>query len=282
VGLSGDGGDELFGGYSRHFLGRRLWNKMRRIPRPVRNATAWAITSVKPSHWDALYRGASPLLPRTLQQRNPSDKLHKLAGLLTTADASELYRGLVSHWDCPESVVAGAVEPATIGSDRAQWDGISDITDQMMFLDGATYLPDDVLTKVDRASMGVSLEARVPMLDHHLVEFAWRVPLSMKLRNGQGKWLLRQVLDRYVPRSLVERPKMGFDVPIGDWLRGPLRDWAESLLEPQRLSDSTLSAAPIRQKWEEHLAGRQNWQLLLWDVLMYQAWVESANATGCE
>lgn len=205
----------------------------------------------------------------------PGDKLHKLAEVLDVTSPEAMYLRLVSHWKRPESLVVGGTEPPTTVTDAMQWARLSDFTQRMMYLDLMTYLPDDILVKVDRASMGVSLEGRVPLLDHRLVEFAWRVPLSMKIRDGQGKWLLRQVLYRYVPKKLIERPKMGFGIPIDAWLRGPLRGWAEELLDERRLKDEGFfDPRPIRQKWSEHLSGQRNWQHYLWDILVFEAWLE--------
>jgi len=206
---------------------------------------------------------------------NPGDKLHKLAALLALPDPDAMYLGMVSLWKDPAEVVVQGVEPLTPVTDRANWASLPDFTMRMMYLDLITYLPDDILTKVDRASMAVSLEARVPLLDHRIVEFAWRLPLSFKIRQGgEGKWLLRRLLDRYVPSSLVERPKMGFGVPLDSWLRGPLRKWAEELLDEDGLRrEGYLHPEPIRKLWEEHLSGKRNWQYPLWNVLMFQAWL---------
>jgi asparagine synthase (glutamine-hydrolysing) len=210
-----------------------------------------------------------------MMQRIPGDKLHKLAEIIAVESQEMMYHGLVSHWKNPASLVVGACEPPTVLTTRGQWPNLSDFTQRMMYLDTVTYLPDDILVKLDRASMGVSLEARVPLLDHRLVEFAWRIPLSMKVRNGQGKWLLRKVLYKYVPRELIERPKMGFGIPIDTWLRGPLREWAESLLSERRLKrEGFFNSEPIRDKWREHLSGQRNWQYPIWDVLVFQAWLD--------
>lgn len=276
VSLSGDGGDELFGGYDRYFFGRKIWRQIGWMPYSWRKSAAHALTTLSPQTWNQGLIQLKPLLPITLKNRNFGDILHKLAEVLAVDNPESLYRRLLSHWKDPSSLVLGASEPTTTLNDPKLWAKLPDFTEQMMYLDTVTYLPSDILTKVDRATMGVSLEARVPLLDHRVVELAWQIPLSMKIRHGQGKWLLRQVLYKYVPQSLIERPKMGFGVPIDDWLRGSLRDWAEALLSEQRLcQDGFFNPQPIRQKWEEHLAGERNWQYYLWDVLMFQAWLDS-------
>ena len=276
VALSGDGGDELYGGYSRYVWALGLWRRIRRLPAPARRGLASAIEVVPPMAWERLFGLLGPVLPPRLRQRNPGTKMHKLADVLRKGSLAEVFLKLTSHWDEPTVAVRGAQEPATVLSDPARQPALPTFLERMMYLDGVTYLPDDILVKVDRAAMAVSLETRAPFLDHRVVETAWRVPVSLKLRDGKGKWLLRRILHRYVPPALVERPKMGFGVPIEDWLRGPLRDWAEALLEEARLRrEGYLNPAPVRRIWREHLAGRGSWQYWLWDVLMFQAWLEA-------
>ncbi|HJR16278.1 MAG TPA: asparagine synthase (glutamine-hydrolyzing) [Gemmatimonadales bacterium] len=278
VSLSGDGGDELFGGYNRYFIGRGMWQRVGWLPSGARGLLAGAITTVSPSHWNRVLGAFMALAPSRLRYPNPGDKLHKLALVLGARDPDEVYLGLTSHWQQPSSVVLQGGDPGGLPGNGLGGAELSDFTQRMMFLDLIGYLPDDILVKVDRAAMGVSLETRVPMLDHQVVEFAWSLPLSMKIRGGQGKWLLRQVLDKYVPRDLIDRPKSGFDVPIGGWLRGPLRSWAELLLDERRLrQEGFFDAREVRTRWNEHLSGRRDWQQALWNVLMFQAWLEAEN-----
>jgi asparagine synthase (glutamine-hydrolysing) len=272
VSLSGDAGDELFGGYSRYTMAQSMWARIARIPRPMRWAAARAMTSISPQAWTRMHKA----LRRGDSERAFGDKLHKGANVLGSATIDGLYTGLVSHWDDPASVVLGSREPPTFLTGNRPDIAALDPIEQMMALDFLSYMTDDILTKVDRAAMAVSLETRVPMLDHRVIEYAWGLPLSLKLRDGRGKWVLREVLDRYVPRQLIERPKVGFGVPIDSWLRGPLRDWASHLLDENRLGQGGFfDPAPIVRKWNEHLSGERNWAYHLWDVLMFEAWLES-------
>jgi asparagine synthase (glutamine-hydrolysing) len=275
VALSGDGGDELFCGYNRYLMGRATWSRLSRLPRALRKTIAWSM--LRTPAWASA--AAEAALPRRFGVRNLPDRLPKLARVLDVSDDREYYRKLISHWDEPTEMVIGA-DQADEWNPRG-WSEGATLLDRMMLTDMTTYLPDDILVKVDRASMAVSLEARVPLLDHRVVEFALRTPLEFKYRAGQGKWLLRKVLDRYVPRPLMERPKMGFGVPIEEWLRGPLRDWAESLLDEHRLrNEGFFDPRPIREKWDQHVAGTGRWHYYLWDVLMFQAWLGEQKQAG--
>jgi asparagine synthase (glutamine-hydrolysing) len=279
VSLSGDAGDELFGGYNRYKMTSDFWQRLSMIPRPLRGTLAGALTSVSPRTWNRIAGAVEPILPSSLRMRVPGDKIHKGASVLKSADVAELYRGLISAWRDPEALVIGGREPPTLLTGRApQLTGLSQI-ERMMALDMMTYLPDDILAKVDRAAMSVSLETRVPLLDHRVVEHAWRLPIDYKIRGGQTKWALREVLYRHVPRSLIERPKMGFGVPVGEWLRGPMRGWAEALLDRRRLEqEGYFHPEPIRRMWQAHLEGNVNEHARLWVVLMFQAWLEREGA----
>lgn len=275
VSLSGDGGDEVFGGYNRYVWAESIWGRLHYMAVPIRQWAAAAIRSVSPETWEGLYRLIERALPARWRVRTTGDKVHKLAGVIEAETPYELYHRLVSSWKFPVQLVPGGAELPTVLLDHSLSKLIPNFTERMMYLDLVTYLPDDILVKLDRASMGVSLEGRCPLLDHRLVEWAWQLPLSFRQRHGQSKWLLRQLLYRYVPRHLVERPKCGFGIPIGDWLRGQLREWAESLLDERRLlREGFLNPIPIRQAWAEHLSGRRNHQYELWVILMFQAWYE--------
>ena len=269
VALSGDGGDELFAGYNRYVWAERLAHAVNLVPRPLRGASAAALRALAPQTWNRLFG----FVPAAWRPALPGDKLHKITTLLDNPQPDAIYRRLVSQWERPEEVAAAGREPRGPMWDPTIARDFHDLVPRMQFLDMITYLPDDILTKVDRATMAVGLEGRVPLLDHRVVAYSWSLPLEFKLRGGRSKWLLRQVLDRYVPRSLIDRPKMGFGVPIDAWLRGPLREWAESLLAPARLaSDGFVRVEPVRRAWREHLEGSRNWQYPLWTVLMLQAW----------
>lgn len=274
VSLSGDADDELFAGYNRYIQTHNQWNKLSYLPLPLRKTLSKSIYGIAPKQWNTLINPLQKALPQSLQLSNFGEKIHKAAGVLSSKDIEEVYLKLVTHWQ-PNEIVLGATEPNTyLSGNMPNIDRLNSV-ERMMFLDSITYLPDDILVKVDRAAMGVSLETRTPFLDHQVINFAWQLPFELKLKNGVGKWALREVLYRYVPKELIERPKMGFGVPIDTWLRGPLKDWAEELLDENQLrQQGFFDPLPIRQKWLEHLSGRRNWQHHLWDVLMFQAWLE--------
>lgn len=270
VALSGDGGDELFCGYDRYRQGARMMRYLSALPRPIRQAGAWAIGAIPSKAWGAVLE---PLRPTPLGKETNGQRIHRLADYATSASVDELHRKMVSRWRFPDIAVLGASEPDSLLAENAPGGGDLNVAERMMQLDTITYLPDDILTKVDRASMAVSLECRAPLLDHRVAEFAFALPFDLKVRDGKSKWLLRQVLYRHVPAALIERPKMGFEVPIGLWLRGALREWAADLLSPARLKrEGYLQPEVIDTMWQQHLAGSHNWGLQLWPVLMFQAW----------
>jgi asparagine synthase (glutamine-hydrolysing) len=261
VTLSGDGGDELFGGYGRYLRSRAIWNALESLPQFARKPSA------------RILQALGRLLPNQKGGVRLGDKAYRLAGYVAAGDREQVYWWALSHWQDPAHVVLNTREPHTVLNSMRSAADVGGFEECMMLTDLVNYLPDDVLTKVDRASMAVSLEARVPLLDHRVVEFAWKLPLRFKIRRGITKWILRHVLYEYVPKDLIERPKMGFGVPMASWLRGPLRGWAEDLLSESSLRQhGLLEVGPIRNKWAEHISGARNWQYLLWDVLVFQDW----------
>lgn len=273
VSLSGDAGDELFCGYNRYDLAD-VWGRVQRVPFGVRKRVGGLIKSVPSSVRHSAFQQVAKVKK---MPDNMAEKLEKLASRLVTVDGTnELYYSLVSELDDPAEVVIGAYEPATWLTQAGMRTSFDDAKLHMMFMDAMTYLPDDILVKVDRAAMANSLETRVPFLDHRVVELAWQLPMSMKVRDGSNKWILRQVLYQYVPKNLIERPKAGFGIPLADWLRGPLREWVEDLLEESRLRrDGFFNVGYIREKWQSHLAGKRNNQSFLWNILMFQEWLEA-------
>jgi asparagine synthase (glutamine-hydrolysing) len=268
VSLSGDGGDELFAGYNRHAWAPRLWKVASGLPKSVRKALR-VLELISVEHWDRAFRtvGLGDAV------RLPGDKLYKIAALANVDTPSELYGRLRSHWVDPADVVIDGIELET-KPPRDEFD--APFAERMMLYDLIQYLPDDILTKVDRASMAVSLEARVPLLDHAVVEFAWRLPLQWKIRGRTQKWILRQVLARHVPSALVDRPKTGFGVPVGQWLRGPLKDWAADLLDSKALrEDGIFRPSVVTDTWKAHQTGRGNHEHRLWAILMFRSWWEA-------
>ena len=274
VALSGDGGDELFCGYNRYVMSKKFSNIYRYMPLSLRKILKSGLQSISPQNWSKI----SKLLPGFSEYSNFGDKIYKVANVLEAKTLYDQYYMLCSHWQNPTEAVINSKEPSTLLTEiKPELKGLN-TQQEMMVLDFVTYLPDDILVKVDRAAMASSLETRVPFLDHKLIEYVWKIPQSLKLRDGQGKWILRQILNQYVPKNLMERPKMGFGVPIDTWLRGPLKDWAENLLNEKRLQqEGYFNPKLIRDKWAEHLNGKKNWQYDLWDVLMFQAWIDANN-----
>jgi asparagine synthase (glutamine-hydrolysing) len=273
VSLSGDGGDELFGGYDRYVRGDRVWTRLGWLPPAVKRTVSLVLRQLPPEQWDRLFACVTPFLSRNSRVSFFGRKIHKLTRLLSADQPELFYCLLVSQWQNPAEVVPNVLELPSAFNQFQNGNSASTLRQRMMDLDLVTYLPGDILTKVDRASMSVGLEARVPLLDHRVVEYALRLPESVKFHKGQGKFILRTILERHIPRELIERPQMGFGVPIGSWLRGPLRDWAESLLSESALRcNAILAPSPIRALWNDHLSGRNDWSDRLWTVLTFQAW----------
>ena len=266
VALSGDGGDEMFGGYNRYVRGPALWRAISALPLPLRRAVGSALLMA--------HHALAGRVSGTSRTQRLVRKLGNYYEKIGTASAQEFYRGLCSINNHPEALVLGA-KPEMLATDDmglplAEW---------MMMQDALTYFPGDILTKVDRAAMAVSLETRTPFTDPAVMGFAWQLPLNMKIHAGQGKWLLRQVLDRYVPKALIERPKAGFAVPIGTWLRGDLKPWAEALIAPERLTrEGYFNAPAVQRMWHMHQTGSHDYEHALWNVLMFQSWLETYNS----
>lgn len=276
VALSGDGGDEIFGGYRHYVRTPRLWRAISKTPPPFCRLGTRAIGVLLPHGSDHWLPDGSLRQTRLGQGWSRTKaRVRKLASLMECQSMEQLYCRQISRWLNPQTVVRGSSEPSPVLADPASWPDAPDVASRLMAVDALSYLPEDILVKVDRAAMGVSLETRTPFLDHRVVEFAWRLPLSVKIRNGRQKWGLRQILYKYVPKKFVERSKTGFEMPLASWLRGPLRDWAEALLDERRLQrEGFFDPQPIRKKWYEHLSGREHWDGHLWSVLMFQAWLE--------
>jgi len=279
VALSGDGGDELFGGYNTFRFAPTLWRRIQGVPKPLRRLAASLLNGVAPAHWDSVLNGLRRASSGRLARGMSADKLHKLSTLLSSPDQGDFFRQLSSHWSDPGALVRDASEAPTPLTAPGALPRTDSFEHDMMAANAAMYMPDDILVKVDRAAMAYSLEVRVPMLDHHVVELAWRMPLEWKIRAGEGKWPLRQLLYRHVPQALMERPKKGFSVPLADWLRGPLRDWAQALLDPARLArEGYLNAEPVQRAWRQHQAGHQDHSQRLWCILAFQSWLQGQHA----
>lgn len=271
VSLSGDAGDELFSGYNRYLMVNNVWSKLSKAPRSIRKATGNFLTRQSEDRLNKIYSSVEGLVPNKYKLSNFGEKMHKVARVIGASNASELYDGFISHWK-PDSILSAETSQEIYNLDR-----IKNLTfiEKMMFIDATTYLPDDILVKVDRAAMANSLETRVPFLDHRVVEYAWNLPMNLKIREGKGKWILREILYKHVPKKLIERPKMGFGIPLDQWLRGPLREWVLDILSPDNLSKhGLLNSVEIQTKLREHMSGNKNWQYQLWDVLMFQSWYD--------
>ena len=277
VALSGDGGDELFAGYNRYLIAERLWKVAGRIPDVLKNKTADLMAGISPDSVERFYGKMDSILPAKMKVSLPKEKFYKLArALRATSSPESIYKRIVSIIHSPEELLTSGNEPVTVLDDETPWRKFDDTVLTMVYLDLMTYHPDDILQKVDRAAMAVSLETRVPYLDHDLVEFIMSLPLEMKIRNGSSKWILRKILYRHLPQELMERPKMGFAVPVGKWIKGSMREWAEELTTQKRIEEEGyFNAQAVGEMWQQHLSGRYNRTHELWNILMFQSWVDS-------
>lgn len=274
VALSGDGGDELFCGYNRYQITNQYWPMLKATPSSLKNFISRSILNISTSKLDTVYN----FFVKNQRYSNFGEKIHKGGRVLSSNDISSLYRRLISIYYDPNSIVHKGVESNTFLDESSNNLKELDDLSLMMTLDLLTYLPDDILTKVDRASMGVSLETRVPFLNHEVVEFALKLPLKYKLRDNQTKWLARKVLYKFVPKDLIERPKSGFAIPIGIWLKSSLKDWAEDLLDEKTMrNQGLLNVDKIRERWSQHISGTHNWEHFLWNILMFQSWLKESN-----
>lgn len=274
VSLSGDAGDELFAGYNRHKQLPILWQRLGTKPAFLKWALAKFLAAPGADNWDRVFKILSPILPKSMQHKMPGYKIEKLASILKTQSKSALYKNTVSHFLDPSDIVLNSSEPVS-QLDKLHSVECQDFMHWVMLLDSVTYLPDDILTKVDRAAMSVGLEGRVPFLDHRVIEFAWRLPSDYKMQSS-GKVILKKVLDKYVPRQMMDRPKQGFGLPLGEWLRNDLRDWSYSLMDSQKMVEQGFFNVPkVYKLFEEHQSGKANNQFKLWDILMFQAWLEA-------
>ena len=273
--LSGDAGDELFGGYNRYIAVNKYWARINKVPKPFRASLSHILSKSSPASWDYIFSIVERITFSKLSIPNPGDKIQKLVSALSSNNIVDFYDDVVTHWK-GDSIVLNSIDKGSNSIFSKLSNDFNSPEEWMMAMDLDTYLPDDILVKVDRASMANSLETRVPFLDPNVVNLASRIPLNQKIRDGKGKWPLRELLYRHVPKKLIDRPKRGFTLPLADWLRGPLKDWAESLLDEKKLvSQGFLNSSRIRHVWEAHLLGKENNETLLWSVLMFQAWLDN-------
>jgi asparagine synthase (glutamine-hydrolysing) len=270
VALTGDGGDELFGGYNRYISGERMIAEFQRWPKLLRRCSAAGVTSISPRSWNQMGNALKPIFPAAGRTRLLGEKIHKMGDLLRADSPAGMYRSLLSAWQDPEDLVLGRLNNGSHDPILGANDSLP-LLDRMMLADQTSYLPDDLLAKVDRASMAVSLEARVPILDHRVVELSWRLPRKFKVRDGRGKWILRQILYKHVPPALVDREKMGFSVPLAQWLAGPLKNWAGDLLFSGE-KDSILRSSVVSREWDRFIAGDSSSSAGLWALVMFKAW----------